>query len=226
MIAMLVGLGAAAILAAGCGGSVATPSAGSTSSRPASARPSASAPSSQSPSGSPGDSSSPSASPSPTEGLGLQHVDAKLEDKLPGMIGNVQLEKFSLPLSTYIRSSQGGDKVLYTPWLVPFGKSPDDVNIAIAADLTQTENFFVQAVEVPGQTSAALSTGFAAVARDKKWPVSIRSVADKTVLEITDPTVESAGGIATAYVWASGDILYVIVTDDPNLLVEALIKLQ
>jgi hypothetical protein len=173
-----------------------------------------------------GSSGSPGASP--TDNLGLQHVDAALEAKLPNIIGNVQLEKMSLPLSTYIASSQGGDKALYTPWLVGFGKTPDQVNIAIAADLTQTENFFEQAVEVPGATAATLSDSFAAEARAKNWPVSTKlesSGLPKTVLEIIDPAVRDAGGLGTAYVYAHGDVLYIVVTDDPALLIEALIKL-
>jgi len=165
--------------------------------------------------------------------MGLQHVDAHLEDKLPKTIGGVQLAKMSVPLSTYMASSPGGDKTLYTPWLVPFGKSPDDVDIAIAAPpeyfftgATPPENFFIQAIEVPGQNAAALSNGFADVARAKKWPVGTTTVGDMTILSITDPSVTASGLLSQAYVWSSGDILYLIVTDDPNLMVEAMAKLQ
>jgi hypothetical protein len=223
-MALLLAAASTAILVSGCGGSAATPTAPATGGPAATASPASESPGS---SGTAAASGSPeeSLSPSPTENLGLQHVDAALEDKLPNIIGNVQLEKMSMPLSTYIHSSQGNDKILYTPWLVPFGKTPDDINIAIAVDLTQTENFFEQAIQVPGASAASLANGFAQVARDKKWPVDIRSVAAKSVLEITDPKVDAAGGLGTAYVYASGDVLYVIVTDDPSLLVEALIKL-
>jgi hypothetical protein len=37
--------------------------------------------------------------------------------------------------------------------------------------------------------------------------------------------VEASGGLATAYVLAVDDVMYVIVTDDPAFLVECLIKL-
>jgi hypothetical protein len=152
-------------------------------------------------------------------------VNAALEDKLPSVIADIQLEKFSMPLSTYIASSNGGDTVLYVPWLVAFGKTPDDIDLAVAADLTQTENFHAQAIEVPGEDATALSNGFADAARKQKWPVNVRTVGPKTVLEIVDTATADAGGLGTAYVYAKGDVLYVVVTDDPALLLEALIKM-
>ena len=183
--------------------------------------------SSPSASGSALPSTSPNASlsPSPSPDLGLPHVDAALEDKLPGTIGGIQLEKFSMPLSNYMASSNGGDKVLYTPWLVKFGKSPDQIDLAEANDLTQTENFFVQAIQVPGVDAASLTGGFASVARNEKWPVTPKSIAATSVLEIVDPATDAAGGLGTAYIYARGDIMYIIVTDDVSLLVEALIDL-
>ena len=229
----LIGIGLAAVFAAGCGSATVTasPTAGQT--RPSTPIPTptatttpASPPSasgSASPSTSPNASLSPSPSPSPD--LGLPHVNATLEDKLPGTIGGIQLEKLSMPLSTYMASSNGGDKVLYTPWLVKFGKSPDQIDLAEANDLTQTENFFVQAIQVPGVDAASLTGGFASVARNEKWPVTPKTIAATSVLEIVDPATNAAGGLGTAYVYARGDIMYIIVTDDVSLLVEALIDL-
>jgi hypothetical protein len=233
LAALLLPVVAAAVLVAGCGSS-ASPTAQPDleSAAPSTAgSPSSAGSDSTVPSGSPavsGSGPAASAVASPTDNLGLQHVDTALEGKLPNIIGNVQLEKMSLPLSTYIASSQGGDKALYTPWLVGFGKTPDEVNVAIATDLTQTENFFEQAIEVPGATAAVLSSSFSAEARARNWPVSTlleSSGLPKTVLQITDPEVNAAGGLGTAYVYASGDVLYIVVTDDASLLVEALIKL-
>ena len=140
-------------------------------------------------------------------------------------MGNVTLEKFSQPLSSWIASTKGGEKALYAPWLVKFGKTPDDVDIAIAADLSQQESFRVDAIEVPGADAATLMSDFGAVASNAGWPVHAQTLALKTVLEITDPTAASAGILGIGYVYAQGDILYTIVTDDASLLVEALIKL-
>ena len=214
------------VAVAACGGAGASPS-------PAPATPTRTATSaSTSPgvvpaqSGSAAPLTSGSASPVPSGGssIGLPHVDAALEDLLPGTIGNIPLEKFSEPLSTLVANSQGGEKLLYPAWLVPFAKTPDDVNVAITVDFTNQENFHADAIQVPGASAAALSAGFADVARKAGWPVSTRSVAAKSVLEITDPTAPS-GVLAVGYVYASGDVLYIIVTDDASLLVEALIKL-
>lgn len=155
----------------------------------------------------------------------MPHVDAALEDILPATIGGIDLEKFSMPLSSYSASSPGGDKTLYGPWLVKFGKTPDDVNIAISADLTQRENLVIHAIKVPGVDDATLSSSFGTVAKAAGWPVSSKSVADKTVLEIIDPTAATAGVLAAAYVYAKGGVLYFVITDDASLLLEALIKL-
>jgi hypothetical protein len=215
---------AVVVAVAACGGAGPSP----VPATPTLAAPSASASASVVPaqSGSPAASASGSASPASSDGssIGLPHVDAALEDLLPGTIGNIPLEKFSEPLSTLVASSQGGEKVLYPAWLVPFAKTPDDVNVAIAVDFTNQENFHADAIQVPGASAATLSTGFADVARKAGWPVNTRSVAAKSVLEITDPTAP-AGVLAVGYVYASGDVLYIIVTDDASLLVEALIKL-
>jgi hypothetical protein len=216
----LLGVGLAAILVSGCqsGAASVSPSTGPTSGHTA-AR-------SASPVASPSRSAAPTPTPSPTENLNLPHVNAALEDKLPDIIGSIQLEKFSWPLSTYIASLKGGgDSVLYTPWLVAFGKNAGDIDMAVASDLTKKENFFVQAIEVPGVDAATLSGGFAAVARKDKWPVSSKQVGPKNVLEIIDPATSAAGGLGTAYVYAAGDVLYTVVTDDSALLLEALIKL-
>ncbi len=223
----LLGIGLAAVFAAGCGSATVTasPTAAQTIRPTPTATTTPSATPASSPSASESASPAVSPSPSPTPDLGLGHVNAALEDKLPGVIGGITLEKFSMPLSTYMASSAGGDKILYTPWLVKFGMNPDQIDLAVAADLTQTENFFVQAIQVPGVDAAALTGGFAAVARKAGWPVTPKSIAATSVLEIVDPATDAAGGLGTAYIYAKGDIMYVIVTDDVSLLIEALSKL-
>ena len=211
---------AAAVAVSACGGSASTPA----PTQPPTASPSlmASAVASVVPSGSPAPSVS--ASPTPGNNIGLAHVDAALEDLLPGTIGDVPLEKFSEPLSTLVASSQGGEKQLYAPWLVKFGKTPDDVDVAIAVDFTARINFHVDAIQVPGVAASALSAGFSDVASKLAWPVRQVSFGGKSVLEITDPTA-AKGVLGVGYVYAYDDVLYVVVTDDSSLLLECLIKL-
>jgi len=215
---------AIAVAVAACGG--ASPSPAPATPTLTAASPSASPGGVPTQSGSPAASASASASPASSAGssIGLPHVDAALEDLLPGTIGNIPLEKFSEPLSTLVANSQGGEKLLYPAWLVPFAKTPDDVNVAIAVDFTNQENFHADAIQVPGASASALSAGFADVARKAGWPVTAGSVPTRSGLQITDPTAPS-GVLAVGYVYASGDVLYIIVTDDASLLVEALIKL-
>jgi hypothetical protein len=213
---LAVSLAGLAALSGGCGSSVsqsATPAPGASPTPTAALSASASA------------SPSALATESPTPGLGLPHVNVALEDLLPKTIGGIELQKMSIPLSTYVASSGGGDKALLGPWAVHFGKTPDDVDMAIATDLTQQESFFVQAIRIPGAKSSDLTGEFATLARADGWPVTGRVVASRAVLEITDPAAEAAGQLATAYVLANDDVMYVVVTDDTALLLEALIKL-
>jgi hypothetical protein len=174
----------------------------------------------------PTDTPVPTESPTPEPTLPLAHVDAALEDKLPASIGGVKLVRFSLPLDTYMASSNGGDKTLFTPWLVKFGKTPSEVNIAIAADLSQDGGFFEQAIQVPGASAANLVSYLGDVAKGKGWPIATHSIAGKALLEVVDPEVQTSGGIGVANVYASGDIVYIIVTDKDALLLEAAILLK
>jgi hypothetical protein len=216
---LLVTLAGTAGLAAGCGADSAGPTSGPTAPVSPSAAASASA------SASLAASASASAGASPTLSLGLPHVDAALENRLPGTIGGVDLQKLSLPLSTYIASSKGGDKALLGPWAIHFGKTADEINVAVATDLTEQIDFFVQAIQVKGEKPDGLTGELTRLARQDGWPVTGRTVASRAVLEITDPVMEAAGGLATAYVLAVGDVMYVVVTDEPAYLVECLIKL-
>jgi hypothetical protein len=209
------------VAVSGCGSPAATPVPTGPATR--SPSPVASAAASAGPSGS----QAASGSPAPTQGvnIGLAHVDAALEDLLPDTIGGIPLEKFSEPLSTLVASTQGGEKLIYAPWLVTFGKTPDDVNVAIAVDWTSRINFHANAIRVPGVTAEALSSSFADVATKTGWPVKKVSFALKTVLEITDPTAAAKGLLGLGYVYAKDDVLYIVITDDRALLLECMIKL-
>ncbi len=118
-----------------------------------------------------------------------------------------------------------GDKALYTPWLVGFGKTPDDATLAAATDLTNTETIVIEAFTVPGIDGTKLSSAFVAQAKKASWPVSPKTVATKSVQELIDPARQSLGLISIGYIYAKDDVMYIIITDDPALLVGSLIKL-
>jgi hypothetical protein len=226
-ISTLIGAVLTAAVLAGCGSSTASP--GRSAATPGTV-PHVTASAGASGSAVPSASAAASVSPLPSasDALHLPHVDAALEDLLPSTSGGVQLEKFSLTLSAYIASTSGGDKALYAPWLVGFGKTPDDVNLAVASDLTQQVNFIVHAIRVPGVDAAALSASFAVAAKAAGWPVSSHTnwaQTGKTLLEITDPDTKTCGGLCVGYVYAKDSILYTVITDDPQLLLAALIQL-
>ncbi len=148
-----------------------------------------------------------------------------LEAYLPCTIGGIDLERFSTSLAEYIGSSTGGDRNLYAPWLVGFGLTPEDVHMAVVADLTGQENLVIHAIGVPGVDDAKLSAGFGEQAKKASWSVTPKTVAGHALLEMTDPEAKASGGLAVGYVFAKNHVLYTIITDDASLLVEALIKL-
>jgi len=220
MLPALLGAAVLATLLAGCGAAKTTgpaPSAGSH------ATPSATPAASASPSQSAAPSASPSASATPEPTLPLAHADATLEDKLPSSIGGVALIKTSLVLSGYATTSPiSGDKTLYAPWLVKFGKTTADVDIAFAVSVSDQVTFQARAIQVPGVSASRLSAGFADAARKAGWTVVSHAnyLPGKSILEMTDPATSAVG-----IVYSSGDVMYEIITDDQGLVNEALILL-
>ena len=231
-IRALLGAALAASLMAACGNATATPASTHTAAPSASAGKSAGT--------SPGSSTSPRTSASiaaptaePTQDIsaGLPHSDAQLETLLPGTIGGIPLEKMSMPLSTHMASETCtatvpcSDKALYTPWLVGFGKTPDDATLAAAMDLTNTEKIAIEAFKVPGIDGTKLSSAFVAEAQKAGWPVSPKKAGDRYVQELIDPARQNLDLLSTGWVYAKDDVMYIIITDDPALRLEALIKL-
>src|ERR1035437_4978257 len=235
-IRTLLGAALVATFVAGCGNATTTATATRLSAR--TAAPSASvrtaAGTSAGASASPrvsGPVGAPTAEPTLIISAGLAHFDAKLEALLPGTIGDVPLSKLSMPLSTYMASetctsaNPCGDKALYTPWLVEFGKTPDDATLAAVTDLTNTETIAIEAFTVPGIDGAKLSSHFAAQARKAGWTVNPMLIATKSVQELIDPVRQNLGLPSVAYLYSQANVMYLILTDDPALLFQSLIKL-
>jgi hypothetical protein len=168
-----------------------------------------------------------SASVEPTDSLA--HVNVSLEDQLPNTIQNVPLTKFSLILSAYIASPPaGGDKALYAAWLVKFGKTPADVDMAISFVASDQLDFNARAIAVPGVSAASLSSAFEQVAKSAGWTVKSYPnlmLTGKTVLEMIDPTATAGPTGGAGYVYARDGVLYEIITDDQALLQDALIQM-
>ena len=55
--------------------------------------------------------------------------------------------------------------------------------------------------------------------------MSQKKVATKSVQELIDPARQNLDLLSIGYVYAKEDVMYVILTDDPALLLESLIKL-
>jgi hypothetical protein len=208
----LVWLSLATMLAAGCGGTI--PS--STPVRTTSHAPTLSAQPSGTASGS---ASRPSSTVSPSAGqtYPLAHVNAALEDELPSVVGEVTLTKWSMPVSSYIASVTGGDSVLYPAWLVKFGKTPDEVDMALAEDLSGNGSDNLRAIQVPGADPTALVSGLSDAATKAGWSnKTVTSLPKTPVLQITDPTADATKTPNTAFVYAKGDIVFFVI-GNPSL---------
>ena len=205
----LVELGLATMLVAGCGSQVpSSPSPGSYSPT-VSTRPSGTASESAG-------QASPTVSPSPGPTY-LAHLDAALEDQLPSVVGGLTLTKFSYPVSTYLASVTGGDSLLYAPWLVKFGKTPDAVDMAFAEDDLPPVHFNLRAIQVPGADPKALVAELSDVATKAGWPSkTVTSLPKTPVLQITDPTADATKTPNTAFVYAKGDIVFFVI-GNPSL---------
>jgi len=205
----LVGLGLATTLVAGCSGQIPsfTASPPGSHSSTVSTRPSGTASESAG-------QASPTVSPSPGPTY-LAHLDAALEDQLPSVVGGLTLTKFSYPVSTYLASVTGGDSVLYAPWLVKFGKTPDAVDMAFAEDDLPPVHFNLRAIQVPGADATALVAALSDVATKAGWPVTTNDY-PKQPLVITDPTADPTKAADKAYVHAKGDVVFFVV-GNPSL---------
>lgn len=168
---------------------------------------------------------SPSATDDPASVLNLPHADPLLESSLPEESAGYPLQRFSMSLDKYIGSSTGGDRRLFTPWLVAFGLTPEQVSMAAAADLTERVKFSILAIKVPGADAKRLQNGFADAAKKANWQVDTTTIVDKTVAELVDPELDAASGHNVAYAYAANETLFVVVTPMPDLLLEALAKL-
>jgi hypothetical protein len=217
---VLLGVGITTMLVAGCGGPASTP----TSSQSSSYAPTISAGPSGTASGSAAN-SSPTVTASPGQTYPLAHVNATLEDQLPSVIGGVALTKWSMPVSSYIASVTGGDTILYAPWLVKFGKTTDQVDMALAQDLSGHEVANLRAIQVPGASATALASGLADVATKAGWQNKTVTSLSKPVLQITDPTVDPTKTANEAFVYVKGDIAFFVISDNITIVIEALSKL-
>jgi hypothetical protein len=148
-------------------------------------------------------------------------VDAALEDQLPSVIGGVTLTRWSMPVSSYIASVTGGDSVLYAPWLVKFGMTPVEVNMALAEDLGGNQTVNVRAIKVPGIDAKVLIAGLRDVATKAGWPVRTTTL-PKQPLQITDPTVDASQTANEAFVYAKGDIVFFVINEDLGMSILAL----
>lgn len=164
----------------------------------------------------------------PTATLLFNHDYPRLKDKLPDIIAQVCLQKVSYVLSAYTSSPPAaGEKPLYAPWLKRFNTTPDKVGLALAVDVTEQIELDIRAIQVPGAIASELQTSFGEVATAAGWPVQPQPnyIPGKSPLLVIDPDTAVCRARCGDYVYASGDVLYVIHASDPNLISETMIWL-
>ncbi len=229
--ALAVALSAVALAAAACG-SGGTPSAshqvatpGSTATPAVSASPVSASPSSPGNSGSPGDSGSPGASGAQTCSLGA-HYDQSLEDMLPDQVGPYELCKGSYPLSMFLNSqTKTNDKALYTDWMTRLNAKPEDTPLAVAMDQTDSQTIAILAFKPAVAESARLLTTFKESLDKLHWPNDSVLLAEKPVVRATDVGGGANGMDATGYAYAKNGVLFLVVTEDSALALQAFIAL-
>jgi hypothetical protein len=219
----LFGILLAGALVAGCGSGKASPAPASAAASPVSS------PAAATSSASASLPATPAASDTPQPTIPLPHVNAALEDQLPTTIQSVPMIKLSFILSAFIASPpSGGDKSLYAAWLVKFGKTPADVDIAISYSGSDQMDFNARAIAVPGASATDLAADFSQVAQSAGWSVKSYPnlmLTGKTVLEMIDPAATAGPTGGAGYVYARNGVLYEIITNDQSLLQDALIQM-
>jgi len=138
--------------------------------------------------------------------------------------GSIDLCRFSETLSDYLGAASSSQVKIYTNWVVGFGRTPQDVDVAVDFPVADMTDVVILAVEIPGaKTDLASAFGRAAAAEGRT--VGPAQVGDRNLIEVVDPTLDVTTGHYIAYIYSKGQICYFIVTDKHEQLVSALIQL-
>lgn len=225
---------AAALLVAACGSSAPRASiAGATSSPSALISPAPSttlAPGSPGASGSAGASASQGESAAASTGAGASpvnpassgpslpipsidmHADTSLEALLPSTVAGQTLQKVSFSLAQLgaIGNATNGDQT-FNQWLSSLGKSPSDVNLAVASSESGS-GVTITAISVNGANQGQLVSSFVQNAQSQKMTVTQTTLGGKQVARIDDP----ANANQLSYAYANGDVLFLVETNDQS----------
>ena len=162
----------------------------------------------------------PTTKPKPTPTL---TPNAALEKKLPNSIRGVKLVKDSY--SGTNMSGTSAATIATKDLLARLGKKPANLSIATAADPTGKLPVFLQAIRIAKVPTEPLLTNYLAVIEkysQRGIEKDTASLGGKKVTTIVDIEQRDAGSKAVLYIYAKGDIVYVVSTNDKALAADAL----
>jgi hypothetical protein len=208
-----------AVALAACGGTAASPGAAS----PDAASPDTASPAASdagSPSAAASDAASPDvgASGSPAasaDTAGEPSADTAGEPcgdliaTLPATVGDLQMSATEVDPQTFIATNVN---LQLTPMLAAIGRSPSDLEVAVANGTGPTGTLFINAVRIQGADAEALRGAFeTAAAAAPGNEVSTGQVGTKDVVTVTT-------GSYTLQAYATGDTMYFVQSPDPALV--------
>jgi hypothetical protein len=166
----------------------------------------------------------PTATPAASESLPLPSLPSSakdLEELLPDEIGGMELQKFSMQGSEFLAGGGGSDEDTQQ-FLEDLGVSPEDVAVALAFSMGgEADAPAAFAFRARGASSQQLIDTFKAsqATGASAEPLEWRSatVGGKPVEMATDPSVDQ-----TIYLYAVGDVLFLISASDEADAAEAL----
>ncbi len=206
--ALALAAGAVALVVAACGPS------GSTA--PTSGAVATNAPATQAPVATPG---GPTDGGLPTFVLPSFNADVDLEALLPDELGGTATQKFSMAGDSFMGTGGQGSEELNAV-LGQFGKSVADLSVGFAG----TDKIVVIAYQIEGVPASVVFPAFLAAAQqDAEVTITDVTIGGKAVKK----AVSADSEMGTTYVYASGDVLFIVGGDGVSeaLLTEAFQKL-
>jgi hypothetical protein len=142
-----------------------------------------------------------------------RHADAGLEALLPGQLGGVPLAKYSLTATEFVRPEV---RARFDQFLAVLGASEGDVSLAVAIDPSTQLDGSISALRIRDAETGALLQAYldaeaAQPSPSSTTPVTIGGRA------ATKATSTTTAGTTTRFIYAAGDVLFIVATSDDEL---------
>jgi hypothetical protein len=159
-------------------------------------------------------------------GLPNFNADPALEDQLPDEIRGTTLTKFSFRAADVLDEGAVDEETQrFLETITAMGASLDDVSLAVAADMSGGLNVQLIAFKVAGANADQLLAAIVAEAESDAGPgdqIGEANLGGKSVTTLLEASSSTEG---TAYLYASGDTVYLAQSSDEALAGEVLAAL-